>query len=76
VAALPYWRGYFKLSLVSFPVALYSAKSGSERTAFRQINKKTGNRLRQQSMMSRASQLKATTRARIRICEEHMSHDR
>jgi DNA end-binding protein Ku len=48
VAARPYWKGYLKLSLVSCPIALYSATSGSERIAFRQINKKTGNRLRQQ----------------------------
>jgi non-homologous end joining protein Ku len=37
-----------KLSLVSCPIALYTATSSSERVAFRQINKKTGNRLRQQ----------------------------
>jgi DNA end-binding protein Ku len=46
--ARPYWKGYLKLALVSCPVALYSASSSSERVAFRQINKKTGNRLRQQ----------------------------
>jgi DNA end-binding protein Ku len=44
----PYWKGYLKLALVSCPVALYSAASSSERVSFRQINKKTGNRLRQQ----------------------------
>jgi len=44
----PYWKGYLKLSLVSCPIALYTATSSSERVAFRQINKKTGNRLRQQ----------------------------
>ena len=44
----PYWKGYLKLALVSCPVALYSAASSSERVAFRQINKQTGNRLRQQ----------------------------
>src|SRR3984885_3819180 len=48
MAARPYWRGYLKLSLVSCPIALYPAASSSERVAFRQINKKTGNRLRQQ----------------------------
>jgi len=46
--ARPYWKGYLKLSLVSCPIALYSATSSSERVSFRQINKKTGNRLRQQ----------------------------
>ncbi len=44
----PYWKGYLKLSLVSCPIALYTATSAGERVAFRQINKKTGNRLRQQ----------------------------
>jgi DNA end-binding protein Ku len=44
----PYWKGYLKLSLVSCPISLYSATSSSERISFRQINKKTGNRLRQQ----------------------------
>jgi DNA end-binding protein Ku len=48
VAARPYWRGFLKLSLVSCPIALYPATSTAERIAFRQINKKTGNRLRQQ----------------------------
>ena len=44
----PYWKGYLKLSLVSCPVALYSAASSGERVAFKQINKTTGNRIRQQ----------------------------
>jgi DNA end-binding protein Ku len=44
----PYWKGYLKLSLVSCPIALYTATSAGDRVAFRQINKKTGNRLRQQ----------------------------
>ena len=44
----PYWKGYLKLSLVSCPIALYTATSSGERVAFLQISKKTGNRLRQQ----------------------------
>src|SRR5207244_4728605 len=44
----PYWKGYLKLALVSSPIALHAACSTSERVAFRQINKATGNRLRQQ----------------------------
>jgi DNA end-binding protein Ku len=44
----PYWKGYLKLSLVSCPIALYAATSSSERVSFRQISRKTGNRLRQQ----------------------------
>jgi DNA end-binding protein Ku len=43
-----YWKGYLKLSLVSCPIAINPAASSSERISFRQINKKTGNRLRQQ----------------------------
>jgi Ku protein len=43
-----YWKGYLKLSLVACPVALYPASSQSEKTHFHQINRKTGNRLRQQ----------------------------
>lgn len=46
--ARPYWKGYLRLSLVSCPIALYSATSSSERVSFRQINRKTGNRVRQQ----------------------------
>jgi DNA end-binding protein Ku len=48
MAPRPNWKGYLKLSLVSCPIALYPATSSSERVSFRQINKKTGNRLRQQ----------------------------
>jgi DNA end-binding protein Ku len=44
----PYWKGYLKLALVSCPIALHAASSTAERIAFRQINKATGNRLRQQ----------------------------
>jgi DNA end-binding protein Ku len=44
----PYWKGYLKLALVSCPIALHAACSMAERIAFRQINKATGNRLRQQ----------------------------
>jgi DNA end-binding protein Ku len=48
MAARTYWKGYLKLSLVSCPIAVNPATSSSERISFRQINKKTGNRLRQQ----------------------------
>ena len=46
--ARPFWKGYLKLSLVSCPIALYTGTTSTERVSFRQINKKTGNRLRQQ----------------------------
>jgi DNA end-binding protein Ku len=48
MAPRAYWKGYLKLSLVSCPIALNPAASSSERVSFRQVNKKTGNRLRQQ----------------------------
>src|ERR1700674_3658918 len=48
MAPRPNWKGYLKLSLVSCPILLYSAASSSERVAFRQVNRKTGNRLKQQ----------------------------
>jgi DNA end-binding protein Ku len=44
----PYWKGYLKLALVSCPIALHAACSTAERITFRQVNKATGNRLRQQ----------------------------
>jgi DNA end-binding protein Ku len=43
----PYWKGYLKLSLVSCAVALYGASSSSERVSFNTLNRKTGNRLKQ-----------------------------
>ena len=36
-----------KLSLVSCAVALYEASSSSERVSFNTLNRKTGNRLKQ-----------------------------
>jgi DNA end-binding protein Ku len=48
MAPRPNWKGYLKLSLVSCPIAVYPATSAAERVSFRQINKETGNRLRQQ----------------------------
>src|ERR1700737_4352480 len=48
MAPRAYWKGSLKLSLVSSPIALNPATSSSERVSFRHINKKTGNRLRQQ----------------------------
>jgi len=48
MAPRAYWKGYLKLSLVSCPIALYPAASSAERVSFHRINKKTGNRLKQQ----------------------------
>ena len=50
MAPRAYWKGYLKLSLVSCPIALYPATSNSERVSFNRINKKTGNRLKQQQV--------------------------
>ena len=44
----PYWKGYLKLSLVSCPISVHAACTSAERISFRQINRRTGNRLRQQ----------------------------
>src|SRR6266536_5674398 len=44
----PFWKSNHKLSLVSCPIALFPDSSSSERLSFRQINKKTGHRLKQQ----------------------------
>jgi Ku protein len=45
-ASRAFWRGFLKLSFVSCPVALYPATSAAERVSFRQINRRTGHRLR------------------------------
>ncbi len=51
------WKGYLKLSLVSCPVALYPASSAAERVSFRQINKRTGHRLKQQLVDSETGEV-------------------
>jgi DNA end-binding protein Ku len=56
MAPRAYWKGYLKLSLVSCPIALYPAASSSERVSFNRINKKTGNRLKQQNVDSESSE--------------------
>jgi DNA end-binding protein Ku len=43
------WKGYLRLSLVSCPIALSSL---SEKVSFNRINRKTGNRLKQQNVDS------------------------
>jgi DNA end-binding protein Ku len=42
------WKGYLRLSLVTCPVALFPATSESEKVSFNQINKRTGNRIKNQ----------------------------
>jgi DNA end-binding protein Ku len=45
-ASRPYWKGYLKLSFVSCPIALYPATSAAERISFRQVNRRTGHRVK------------------------------
>ena len=45
-ASRAYWKGYLKLSFVSCPIALYPATSAAERLSFRQVNRRTGHRLK------------------------------
>src|SRR6267143_528293 len=52
MAPRAYWKGSLKLSLVSCPVVLYPASTTVEKTRFHMINKKTGNRLKQQMVDS------------------------
>jgi DNA end-binding protein Ku len=61
-AVRPYWKGYIKLALVTCPIGLWAASSSGERVAFRQINEKTGNRLRQQLIDEETRKAVDTTR--------------
>jgi non-homologous end joining protein Ku len=71
----PYWKGYLKLALVSCPIALHAACSSAERISFRQINKATGNRLRQQrkpaSRSAPSTRAAATRWPRVREAMRH-----
>ena len=64
MAPRPYWKGYLKLSLVACPVSVFTATTSSERVSFRQINKKTGNRLRQQLVRSEERRVGKECRSR------------
>ena len=46
MAPRPNWKGFLKFSLVSCSVALYPATTTSQRIRFNIINRKTGNRIR------------------------------
>jgi hypothetical protein len=48
VLSRAYWNGFLKLSFVSCPVALYPATTAAERVSFRQVNRRTGHRLKHQ----------------------------
>jgi DNA end-binding protein Ku len=51
------WKGYLRLSLVSCPIALYPASSLREKVGFNRINRKTGNRLKQQNVDSETGEV-------------------
>lgn len=46
MAARPTWQGHLKLSLVTCPVALYTATTGANDVRFHLINPETNNRIR------------------------------
>ncbi|MDZ4373130.1 MAG: Ku protein [Phenylobacterium sp.] len=50
MAPRPIWQGHLKLSLVTCPVALYTATSSSGNVRFNLINPKTNNRIRMQTI--------------------------
>ena len=52
MAPRPLWKGYLKLSLVSCPVAMYTATSTSSRIRLHIINRASGNRIRNQAIDS------------------------
>lgn len=45
MALRPYWKGYLKLSLVTCPVQMTPATSGSEKVRFHTLNRQTRNRV-------------------------------
>ena len=49
--ARPYWKGFMRLSLVTFPVQLYSAIETNEKVTLHQIHKPTGERVRYQKIV-------------------------
>ena len=48
MAPRAYWKGHVRLSLVSFPVQLFSAAASGSRISFHQIHKPSGQRVRYQ----------------------------
>ncbi len=61
------WKGFLRLSLVSCPIALYPASSFSEKVSFNRVNRKTGNRLKQQNIDSETGDV---------VSREHPAHDK
>lgn len=51
MAPRAYWKGHVRLSLVAFPVQLFSATVTASRVSFNQIHGPTGQRVRHQKMV-------------------------
>ncbi|SOD89176.1 Ku protein [Caenispirillum bisanense] len=48
MAARPYWKGHIRLALVSFPVRLYAAVTGTSKISLHRYHRDTGERVRNQ----------------------------
>jgi DNA end-binding protein Ku len=57
MAARPTWQGYLRLSLVSCPVALYTATARSGEVHFNMLEEKTGERIRMVPVNSKGKQI-------------------
>jgi DNA end-binding protein Ku len=51
MAPRPYWKGHIRLSLVSFEVQLYTASKAAREFPLHQIDKKSGERIRYQTIV-------------------------
>jgi DNA end-binding protein Ku len=51
MAPRPYWKGHIRLSLVSFEVQLYAAAKAARQFPLHQIDKKSGERIRYQTIV-------------------------
>ncbi|MCW5772225.1 MAG: Ku protein [Rhodospirillaceae bacterium] len=51
MARRPYWKGHIRLSLVSFEVQLHTATRGAREFPLHQIDKKSGERIRYQTVV-------------------------
>lgn len=51
MAPRPYWKGHIRLSLVSFEIQLYTATRSAREFPLHQIDKKSGERIRYQTMV-------------------------
>lgn len=51
MASRAYWKGHIRLSLVSFPVQLFTATSQASRISFHQYDRESGQRIRYQKVV-------------------------